>query len=408
MTRPRIDRPTPAAPPQGRDSGFARTYSLGHWAGVAVSAHWSVLLTIALFADLLATSALPAERPGHVPAAYWATGVVAAAVLIVTLLAHELAHALVARHFGMRVRKITLWMLGGLTELDGDPPKPGADALIAVAGPLTSLAFGGVSAALAWWVGTSGLIGAALSWLATVSIVLAVFNLLPGAPFDGGRLVRAVLWWHYKDRARAAAGAAQAGRVMGMSFVVLGLLEVLAGAFTGLWLAMIGWFVITGAAGEADASRTERLRGMHARDVMSPAPMVGGEWWTVEQFLARLSPDAAPQPVFPVVDFEGHAVGALTLHDLQRIPAARRDTMQLRHVIALRRVRPLIVTGDAELTGFVTPLRMHGGVALVVDDGQRPLGVITQAELERAAQFAELGRPRTPAQPPPTGGQTAV
>src|SRR5512141_2154173 len=121
-----------------RDTPFGMGVPLGRFAGVPVRAHWSVLLALVLFTDILATETLPATRPGQPAAGYWLTGVVTATVLFMSLLAHELAHAITARHYRMRVQRITLWMLGGLTELDGEPPTPRADALVAASGPLTS------------------------------------------------------------------------------------------------------------------------------------------------------------------------------------------------------------------------------------------------------------------------------
>ena len=124
---------------------------LGRWRGVPVSARWSVVFILGLFADILATSALPAARPGEATGAYWLAGLLTATVFLVTVLAHEFAHAVTARHYGIGVKGITLWALGGVTELDGESPSPRAEALVAVAGPATSIGLGAVSGVLAWW-----------------------------------------------------------------------------------------------------------------------------------------------------------------------------------------------------------------------------------------------------------------
>lgn len=168
---------------------------------------------MALLTDLLAASVLPDAAPHHSRTAHIAIAAAATVVFVAGLLGHELAHALVARHYGMPVQHITLWMLGGMTELGGEPPSPRADALIAAAGPATSLALGGGFAGLAWLAG-GGLLGSALAWLAVMNVFLGGFNLLPGAPLDGGRLLRALLWRHYQDRARATDISAQMGRVL--------------------------------------------------------------------------------------------------------------------------------------------------------------------------------------------------
>ena len=183
------------APRRRHETPFGTGIPLGHYGGVRVDAHWSVLVIVALLTELLAASVLPDAAPHHSRAAYIGIAAAGAVVFLAGLLAHELAHALVARHYGMPVQRITLWMLGGMTELGGEPPSPRADALVAAAGPATSLVLGGGFAGLAWLAG-GGLLGSALAWLAVVNVFLGVFNLLPGAPLDGGRLLRALLWRH--------------------------------------------------------------------------------------------------------------------------------------------------------------------------------------------------------------------
>jgi Zn-dependent protease len=395
MTSPDTKEPIRANPVAAqRPSGRAVPgIPLGRWLGVPVSARWSVLLTLALFADILANSALPAARPGEATGAYWLAGLLTATVFLVTVLAHEFAHAVTARHYGMRVKGITLWALGGFTELDGESPSPRAEALVAVAGPATSIGLGAVSGVLAWWAGGSGLLGAALSWLAAISVLLGVFNLLPGAPLDGGRLLRALLWRHYQDRARASHVAARVGRALGYVLIALGLVElVAAGSFAGLWIAFVGWFIVGAATAEEHAGQAESLKGLRVGDVMAHSPTALPDWWTVEQVLAQASPDHAATQPFPLVDFGGQATGALTARDLQRIPVERRAEMRIRDVVRARRVQPLLVRREALLTEIALPMRQRGGIAVVVDDANRPIGVLTTDDLTRAARSVELHR----------------
>ncbi len=374
-----------------RDTPFGVGVPLGHFAGVPIRAHWSVLVAVGLFAALLATGTLPATRPGETTAAYWVAGSVTALVFFLTLLAHELAHAVTARHYRMRVQRITLWMLGGLTELDGEPPTPRADALVAASGPLTSLGLGAVFAALVGLLGGDTLVGAAVAWLALANVLLGVFNLLPGAPLDGGRLLRAVLWWRSHDRAQAAEGAASVGRVLGQVLIGLGILEVLLGAYLGIWLALVGWFILSGAAGERYAVRSERLRGLLVRDVMTPTPTVAPEWWTVSQFVRNLPQTDAAQPLFPLVDVDGAISGATTLEALDRVPHDQRDDIRV-HDVAQGRKTLLVAAPDTPLPDLFLSLHLRGGTAVVVDAGH-PVGVVTDDDLVRAAQLADLGWP---------------
>jgi Zn-dependent protease len=192
-----------------------QTVPLGRVAGIPVGMHWSVLVMVIMIGWLLGVQILPGTTPGQPAAVYWAVAVPCAVTFMAALLAHELAHSLVARRHGVPVTSITLWALGGISELGGEPPTARADLRIAAAGPATSLAagliFGGLAAAVRAG-GGPGIAVAALGWLAAVNVLLAAFNLLPGAPLDGGRILRAVLWRRTGDRMRAAQSAAAAGR----------------------------------------------------------------------------------------------------------------------------------------------------------------------------------------------------
>jgi len=234
-----------------------QTVPLGRVAGIRVGMHWSVLVMVIMIAWLLGGQVLPSMTPHQAAVAYWAVAVPCAAAFMAALLAHELAHSLVARRYGVPVTSITLWALGGVSELGGQPPTARAELRIAAAGPATSLAagliFGGLAAAVRAGDGP-GLAVAALGWLAAMNVLLAGFNLLPGAPLDGGRILRAFLWRRTGDRVRAAQSAAAAGRAVGGALMIIGLGEVLFWADAGgLWLALIGVFVMSAAVAEATA-----------------------------------------------------------------------------------------------------------------------------------------------------------
>lgn len=368
-----------------RDDAFGHALPLGRWFGIPVRAHWTVIITVLLFATLLATSDLPAAHAHRSTTVYWLVAVGTSAALIVTLLVHEIAHAVVARHFGIRVKTITLWMLGGFTELDGEAPTPRSEALIALAGPGASLAIGGVLFGGAWLM-HAGVIAYAVLWLGVINGLLAVFNLIPGAPLDGGRVLRAFLWWRTKDPTRASEGAARTGQSIGIALIVLGGLELLAGSGAGLWLAFVGWFVYSGAGTERWAARARHLTGVRVRDVMQRDPMIVPQWWTVRSFLDHLTPDHAGQGLYPLVGFEGASAGAVTMADLHRAGLAASD----RQVREFARRRVLTVAPDAQVADLLMPLRLAGGTAVVAEDG-RPVGLLTESDLIQAMRLTELG-----------------
>jgi Zn-dependent protease len=356
-----------------------------------VRAHWSLLVVLLLLTQILAVGVLPAALDGHHPAAYWLFGAGAAVVFVVAILIHELAHALTARRYGIRVDNVTLWMLGGVTELGSQPKTPRAEAAVAASGPAASLALGGAFAGLAWLIDASPLLRAALAWLAGINLLLAVFNLLPAAPLDGGRLLRAVLWRRYRDRIRATQASARAGSLLGMALIAWGVVQVLSGVILGLWLVLVGWFVIAAATAERQAAAGGRLAGRVARDIMRTPPAVAPSWWTVADLLAELRRGYAGQQVFPLVDLDGRPRTLLWLREIQRLPASERDTTPL-HAVARSRTPALAVVPETPLSELLLPMRTHGGIAVVVDRDQA-IGTISDTELAAALTLASLDAP---------------
>jgi Zn-dependent protease len=366
---------------------------LGRIAGIPVGMHWTVVVIIALITDILAASVLPAVIPHQATGLYWMVAVAGALVFVAALAAHEIAHAIVARHWGVQVRSITLWMLGGIAELDGDPPTAKADLQIAIAGPAASLGVAIVFGCLA--LATSAMHGpavvnAALAWLALMNVVLAVFNLLPGAPLDGGRILRGLLWKHYGDRQRASQAAARSGQVLGIGLVAAGVLELLAlRDIGGLWLTLIGWFLVTMARAEqrTDAARGA-LAGLRVRDIMLSRPDTGGAWGDITEFASRVVL-VSRQSVFPVISFDGDLIGVVFAETLARVPAADRAAKRLGQVATP--VPPAYITDpDAPATSLTARPPLHGQLLAVVVEDRRVTGLVTADEFRLAMLRARL------------------
>lgn len=223
---------------------------LGRIGRTRIGLNWT-LIPVAIFITWGLADGLPHEVAGYPAGAYWLAGVLTTLAFYVSLLAHEMAHAAVAHRQGLSVRGIVLWLFGGMAQIEGDSSDAGSEFRMAVVGPLTSFLVAGLAAGAAWalsWLGVVPLAVAALAWLAGINVLLGGFNLLPAFPLDGGRVLRAILWWRSGDRDRATLGAARTGRVLGFALVAFGLYETLFAAnFNGLWLALVGWF-ISGAA----------------------------------------------------------------------------------------------------------------------------------------------------------------
>ncbi|MEV4140929.1 site-2 protease family protein [Dactylosporangium sp. NPDC049742] len=383
-----------------------QTARLGRFSGIPIGVHWSVFVIMLLLVQGLASVILPGGARGYATAVYWGVAVVVALLFLAALLAHELGHALVARHYGVRVRAITLWMLGGVSELDGEPPHARADLLIALAGPVVSLAGAGVfaaGAAVASATDAGSLAVTGLAWLAVVNAILGVFNLLPGAPLDGGRVLAAVLWWVRRDRAAARRVAGRVGMALGALLIAAGLLEVLLAAnLSGLWLAVLGWFVASAARAETtDVMLRKTLAGVRVGDVMTAPVACGYISQSVADFVATVA-RRHPHRIFPVLDLDGRLVGLVSLTTLAKVPGTDRDRTRLGDVSAP--VDRTHVLDPAAPLMDAAPTVLAGGHRLtpVVTDG-RLTGIVTPGDLARATELAELG-----ITPDRGGGDTAT
>jgi Zn-dependent protease len=373
---------------------------LGRVAGIPIGVQWSALAIIVLIALTLAMWVLPVSAPGRPTAVYWAAAIPAAGLFLACLLAHELAHSLVALRKGVRVRSITLWMLGGISEMEDESPDPKADLAIAAAGPLTSLGLGalfGLATLGSSVLNGPALLTGALGWLAAINIVLGLFNLLPGAPLDGGRVLRAILWRRYHDRARADLAAANAGRALGFTLILAGLTQFLFLRVTaGLWTMIMGWFLMNAAQAEA-TSRTvrEALKDLRVRDIMTPEPACGAAWHTVESFIDQVLLTSR-QSVFPVLDFDGTPIGVVSTELLAAIPQERRPNARLGD-IAVPLTERYICEPDIPATDLFTRRPLAGGLIAVVRDNGRVIGMVTRDDLTRTVQRGLLRQNLPPA-----------
>ncbi|KXK62478.1 peptidase M50 [Micromonospora rosaria] len=368
------------------------SFRIGRVAGVPVGVNWSVLVIFALIAWALSASQFPQVYPGRPGWAYLLAGLSAAVVFFLGLLAHEVSHAVVAKRNGLEVEGITLWLFGGVAELRGEAKDPGAELRIAGVGPLVSLLlglfFGGIALAVAV-TGERGLLLGALSWLAGINVLLAVFNILPAAPLDGGRLLRAAVWKATGDRTKGSVVAARAGWVLGVALIGLGLWRFLVGAGVGgLWLALIGWFLI-GAAGleERQARLGSALRGVRVGDVMTAQPQTASGEMTVADFVDHYL-FAYRHTALPLVE-QGRPVGLVTLDRVRGVSPDQRGTTRLAEV-ACRADDLVLARPEEELTDLLPRLsRCADGRALVVT-GDQLVGIVSPTDISRAVQRGTL------------------
>lgn len=375
---------------------MSETVRLGRVSGIAVGVHWSLVVIFVLVAAGLGLGRLPVVSPDAPVAAYAVAAVATAALFFLSVLAHELSHAVVARHQGVEVDGIVLWLFGGVARLAGDPDDAAGALRIAIVGPLVSVVLGVAflaSAALAVALAVPDLVVECLAWLGLINVVLAVFNLFPGAPLDGGRVLRAVLWMRTGDRYGSWAQAARAGRVVGFGIIGLGLAQLAFLGVGGLWLVLIGWFLVSAAGAEgAEAELRGALRTSRVRDLMSPHPVTVPESASVQDLLD----DYVVQhrfSTFPVVDAAGHAVGLVSAGAVRAVAPAERPVTPVGALMVPRAEVATAVPEEAatDVLGRLGPGGGPGAGRVLVLQADAPVGIVSPADVLRALRLHELG-----------------
>jgi Zn-dependent protease/predicted transcriptional regulator len=354
---------------------------LGRIFGVEIGLHYSWLI-IALLITLSLAGHFRTHNPEWGDTLSWSLAVITALLFFAAIVAHELSHAVVAKSRGLPVRSITLFALGGVAQIEKEAEDAKTEFWMGIVGPITSLVIGiiclGIAFALGWTPPEfpKRPLPAMLMWLGYINIMLAIFNMIPGFPLDGGRVLRASVWWITGDAKRATGIAARIGQVVAFGFIVLGILRFFGGAgFGGLWIAFIGWFLLSASRESyAQVAITEGLRGVRVVDVMSrDYPTVDGHsnlQTFVEEHLVRTG-----RRCF-VVTLNGHAEGMITPNEVSKVERNRWPYTTVDEVMQpldqLRRVAPdtpvtealevmaredlnqLPIMADGELAGFIS------------------------------------------------------
>lgn len=371
-------------------------FRLGRILGVEVRVDWSLAIIFALIVVDLASSLFPRWHADWDRVTIWGVAFAAACLFFSSVLMHELSHALVARTQGVRVPRITLFLFGGMAEMDSEPPTPKAELLMTVVGPLTSLAIGvgatlvGAQVAGASGVRDVGVVAAVLRdasplatlllWLGPVNIGLAIFNAIPGFPLDGGRVLRAALWWGTGDFTKATRWAAGVGRGFAWLLMILGVVEMVAGGIAqGLWLVLIGWFLNSAAV----ASHQHVLIARALEDV--PVTRI------MRTRLDRISPDVTvetlvrehlipgDEPGVPV-EQDGTLVGLVTREDVRKVQHARWMDTRVESVMTPTR-RLATLPPDAGAQQAWSEFSMHDVDQIPIVTRGRLLGMVTRRDL---------------------------
>lgn len=362
-------------------------WQIGRLLGIPLRIHLSWLLIFGLVTWSLAAGYFPAVVPDMPAWSYWARAIVAAAMLFGSVILHELGHSLMARRHGVAIAGITLFVFGGVSEMKEEPRTPGQELQIAIVGPAISVLLAVAFALLGGLLGAGGeltLTGAVVGYLAWINLLLAVFNMLPAFPLDGGRVLRAILWRWQGDMARATRTAAGTGRVLAFAMMGFGLFQVFSGRFGGLWLLLVGWFIMqAGSAGAVQASLRQALAGLKVRDVMT-ADVRTVEAGTavadvIEQHFLRHTYGGYP------VERRGEVIGLVTLHELRSVPSGQRREVPVEKIMVPLSA-DLVVDGETTVLDAFNRMATTRQGRLVILDGGRLRGLITLRGVAHLAQ----------------------
>lgn len=348
---------------------------------VEVDASW--LLLAVLVSWTLSAHYFPTAHKGLTVTVYWQMGIAGMIGLFASLILHELSHSVVARRFGLPISGITLFVFGGVAQLEDEPANPQTEFWMAIAGPIASLAL-----AILFWilsalsVDAAGLTphGTVLAYLALVNFVLMAFNLVPGFPLDGGRVLRAFLWWRTGDLRWSTKIACNIGDIAGIALIILGIFNLFTGnVIAGIWQALIGMFLRTAATSSYSQLVTKDiLANKTAGDLMTDQPVIV----SLDMSLARLVDDyvlAHNHNWFPVEDNKG-VVGFVNMAGIQAVPREKWDVTNIRDILvpagAENTVEP-----DATALDVLNKMNRYGMRKLLVVSGGRLVGILSLSDL---------------------------
>jgi Zn-dependent protease len=362
---------------------FGRPIPLLRLVGFQVGLDWSWLILAVLITWTLSSGVFPSYYPGLTPAAYWSMGVIAALGLFASIILHELAHAIVARRYGLPIRRITLFIFGGVADMEAEPDRPAVEFWVAIAGPIASCLIALVSWVLlraASGAGAGVPVVGVLGYLATINLILAVFNLVPAFPLDGGRILRAILW-SWKGSLRWATRVASAiGGGFGLLLIVLGVWRVLIGDFVGgMWWFLIGLFVRFAAqASYQQVLVREGLRGVPVRRIMAANPVAVPPDITVAQLIDDYV-YRHHHSMFPVVE-NGRLIGCVGMHEIKRQPRERWSSTAVREIMQPCSAATAI-SADLDAMEVLTLMSRTQNTRLLVTEGDRLTGIVTLRDL---------------------------
>ena len=365
------------------------SFRLGKIAGIDIYAHLSWFIVLVLLTWSLASGWFVQLFPGWSIPTYWITAFISALLLFVCVLLHELAHSLVAQVHGLTVKNITLFIFGGVATIEEEMKRPGIEFQIAVVGPITSLFLAAIAFLLAWPLrGSNSPTEAVLDYLAASNFLLGVFNLIPGLPLDGGRVLRSIAWKITGNIQKSTRIASYAGQAMGFVFILLGIAAFFTGNFfNGLWSIFIGWFLLNAAqTANTQILLQNTLQGVSVDKVMNPRPVAVPANISLQKLVDEYFVPQGLQAA-PVVRGE-YLAGLITLTDIARVERERWAYTPVGHVMRLLE-QVYVTTPEQPLHDLLEVMVTRGINQIpVVQDG-RLVGLLGRESILRYLQVQE-------------------
>jgi Zn-dependent protease/CBS domain-containing protein len=365
---------------------------LGRIRGIEIAVHWSWLIIFVLFTWSLALFFFPPLFPNWSVATYWIVGAISTVLLFASVLLHELSHSLVAEAEGIPVTSITLFVFGGVSNIQSEPRTARDEFLMAVAGPASSIVIGVVCYGLMLALDRIApeTVLAVLLAMAIYNIILGVFNLIPGFPLDGGRVFRSIVWAITGNLWRATTVATIVGQVFAYLFIFVGLFLAISGSLlSGIWLVFIGWFLNNAAAASRQQAELELLlRGVRVGSVMTPNPPAVLAHTTLADFVEQyvLARNARAVPV--VSDVDGRILGLVTLQEVRTVPRDEWSRTTVEQVMVPTE-RLKVATRDEPLVEALRDLSSEDLNQLPVVDRGRLVGLLTRSDVIRYLRVRE-------------------
>jgi Zn-dependent protease len=375
---------------------------IGKIFGINIHIDWSWILIFLLITWSLAAGLFPAWHPDWSQPLRWGVAVAASLLFFASILLHEMAHSLVAKAYGLPVRRITLFLFGGVSNIEREPPTPKVEFLMAVVGPIVSILLGLIFLAMAaFGAASSDIIGGdpqtvarqlgpvttLLAWLGPINILLGLFNLIPGFPLDGGRILRAALWSATKDLRKATAWASGIGRLTGWLFIATGIAMGLGarlpffgtGLISGLWLIFIGWFL--------NSAAVNSYQQTVVRDLLEDVPVfrlmrLNVPTVTPAMTISRLVYDyvmGADERAFPVMEGD-RLVGMVCMKDIRKVPRAEWDNVTVGEVMTDASHLDVVTASEDANNALEKLTRRDVGQAPVIENG-RLVGLLRRTDI---------------------------